>query len=127
MIRAQYTTYLEDTLEHVYTETAETKPFALPPIPIQFRNSHENIGIGIFVEQTKSDDWQESPEYVPEEQVGVLKDTVKGWWLVKSLGRIGDIIQYILSSTPTTVNLEPEQYTNVDNVFVKEIPVREIL
>ena len=70
------------------------------------------------VEETHGDDWQDRPERVPEQQVGVLKDAGNKVSYSPYVKRDGVCS---LLTAPSTVDLEPPQDTDTHKVLIEEI------
>ena len=67
-------TYLIRSIEHVHSEEPEVKVLSAPRVVVELRKRHEDVVVDDAVEETHGDDWQDRPERVPEQQVGVLED-----------------------------------------------------
>ncbi len=59
-------TYLISTVHHINEEDPEVEVLAKPGVLVQLGEIHEDVIVGNTVEETESDDGEDSPEGIPE-------------------------------------------------------------
>ena len=70
------------------------------------------------VEETDANDGGDCPEGIPEQQVSILEHAGS----TESQYRADESTRsHVLLTAPCTVDLEPPQHTDTDNVLVKEV------
>ena len=68
--------YLVRSIEHVHGEEPKVEVLSAPRVVVELRKRHEDVVVDDAVEEAHSNDRQDSPERVPEQQIRIFVNAV---------------------------------------------------